>query len=85
MKWIKNPSAENHCAYKTIRNRLTNLMRSKIKQTNLNRLGLTPTPKTLNATLKSKKRKAQLNQFAPEAIETNESSRRVSRSDGGGG
>ena len=53
-KGIENPSAENPCAYKQNRKRITNLLKNENKHANLNRFCLNSTPKTLYTTCKKK-------------------------------
>ena len=53
--WILSPTEENHIAYKTIRNKVTPIIRTEKKQGNFDALGPNPSPKKIYATLKSKK------------------------------
>ena len=53
-KWILSPTEENHIAYKTIRNKVTQMIRTEKKQANFDATGQTPSSKKIYATLKSK-------------------------------
>ena len=70
-KWILSPTEENHKAYKTIRNKVTQIIRTGKKQANYDALGKNPSPKKIYATLKSKKRQSE-SKFAPDADAINE-------------
>ena len=54
-KWIYSPTEENHIEYKTIRNKVTQMIRTEKKQANFDTLGQNPSPKKIYATLKPKK------------------------------
>ena len=71
-KWILSPTEENHIAYKTIRNKVTHIIRTEKKQANFDALGQNPSPKKIYATLKSKKRQSEMSKFAPDADAINE-------------
>ena len=71
-KWIFSPSEENHIAYKTIRNKVTHIIRTEQKQANFDALGQNPSPEKIYATLKSKQRQSEMSKFAPDADAVNE-------------
>ena len=72
-KWILSPTEENHIAYKTIRNKVTQMIRTEKKQANFDALGQNPSSKKIYATLKSKKkRQSEMSKVAPDADAINE-------------
>ena len=71
-KWIRSPTEENHIAYKTIRNKVTQMIRTETKQANFDALGQNPNSKKIYATLKSKKRQSEMSKVALDAVAINE-------------
>ena len=53
-KWIHSPTEENHILYKTIRNKVTQIIRTGKKQANFDALGQNLNPTKIYATLISK-------------------------------
>ena len=51
-KWILSPTKENHVAYKTIRDKVTQMIRTEKKQANFDALGQNPSPTKIYATIK---------------------------------
>ena len=54
-KWKLSPTEENHIAYKTIRNKVTQMIRIETKQANFDALRQNPSPSKIYAMLKLKK------------------------------
>ena len=52
-KWIKNPSTENQEKYKTIRNKVSALIRKAKKEVNYRKIGKDPSAKCIYRTLKA--------------------------------
>ena len=59
-KWILSPTEENYIAYKTIRNKVTQMIRTEKKRANFDTLGPDPSPKKIYAKLKFKKRQSEM-------------------------
>ena len=70
--WILSPTEENHIAYKTIRNKVTQMISTEKKQANFDALGQNFSSKKIFATLKSKKRQSVMSKVAPDADAINE-------------
>ena len=51
-KWINNPSTENHTKYKTVRNKVSALIREAKKEVNHRKIGKDPSAKCIYRTLK---------------------------------
>ena len=72
LKWILSQTEENHIAYKTIRTKVTQKIRTEKKQANFDALDQNPSSKKMYATLKSKKRQSEMSKVATDAEAINE-------------